>query len=475
MILPGYQHAVLEQSDADVYYTVRYDGYTIDRIINPTIETLLTHMEHSGIYVLWVMPGCDFSNSIERSDFDNLSRDAYSAFIPTAIKDKPGFARIRRQGNSREMNRYLSLPEWNMWTRNEHWELPSAMTLNHTVDYVQQELGRPLMWSLGHVALDSLKEEHQSRRGDPIQPFDKGQAYLWDKFAGEHGRNMMPRPNWSKLQLNGRPGLSKDDREKKFVIVYDKNWQYGGAANSVTLGSGGFTEVPGSAYNPKSIGFWHYRITDARSLFNGYDLYCPLDVSYSWASTRLIEAARYVGVQIEILEGIVWEKGGRYLEQWTKKHWQRRVNLRDPERYPDDAARRNAQKTTKAYGNSLFGKFASEYTEGEYNHAEWNWLIIHQAIASQVYSINKLAQDYDIVPVLVFTDSFFILSDTPDPAAAIPGILDHQDELRGFKCAGVARLTPKIVQAFSDYPRSPADRVQGLLKVIKEGIDSYAR
>ncbi len=476
-------HAVLYQDD-EGYHVLKEDHsvLNIQLRLPEHLPDWLPGLARQNIDVMWVMPGTYMN--MNRAEIESMSRDVYSVHctykedLSGSMKrdrlgsDHPMFLRMRRHDRIGG-ERYFSWPEHNEWTRSSRWQLDDAETLLTTVSYVEQELEMPLLWSVPHMALETLKVVHRRRTGSDILPFDQSQLVLWQQFIGEHGRYMMPRPAWTTLLPNGEPGLSKDARKKRYLIGYDKNWSFGGAANGLKLPIGAFERVGGDEFSKDKMGFWLYRIIDVEDTqFDGYSLYCPLDVSFRVASTDLIAFAIEQGVHLAIDSGIVWSNGGRYLEQWTKEHWQRRLHIRDAAIYQHQLARENAIDTMKGIGNSLFGKFRSAFTMDEYQHPEWDNLIIHRAIASQAWTIAKIVREYGIRPVMIETDCIYILSDEGDPVLAIPGMLDHRNELRGFKPKCVVPMTDELSALFASRV-SASQRVGKILKHI--GEEAYAQ
>ncbi|MDE2590846.1 MAG: hypothetical protein KGL95_14420, partial [Patescibacteria group bacterium] len=158
------------------------------------------------------------------------------------------------------------------------------------------------------------------------------------------------------------------------------------------------------------------------------------------------------------VQGIIWEQQGRYLQKWASNLWQHRINLRDAIKYPNDTARDNAERTMKAIPNSGQGRFMNEYSK-EYHHPDWQLGIVHQAIASQTYSLNRWLRDYGIKVVLVNKDAWYILVDRPD---SCPDITKYSGELRGFKKIGIAPLSDTIIEAFSE--EKSTNKLESLIK-----------
>jgi len=450
-------HAILYQLTSGEYSL--YKGDTSCPVtIPPHLEQILSVFEQHSIDVLWIMPNCGLSKHIQWSDFEALDRDRVKVFPTKPGKDakRPTFVSIRRQsGHKFERDRYLAFPAHQEWmpTGDKHWFLPSPYVLAQTLRYLAQEFEMEPMWGPGNMGMKGL-ERIYAKKGWHIE-----NTVLTPKLRSVLNQAMV-RPIWKRFY-----GLTDEQKGMLYLIGFDKNGQFLGGAQSVLLGDGQPQEVDGAAFNLKSIGFWRYKIKDVRhSAFNGYDLYCPLDVNRQWASTDLIQAARTVNVELDLFEGLVWSSGKKYLEDWAKESWGHRVNLRDAEKYPSEVARENAAGTSKLAPNMLMGRLATP-TNNLYR-PDWNLGIVHKSIGNQVYSYRKILNDHGIKPVLVTTDSFWIVTNEPDPAKAIPGILDYQLEQRGYKHVGTVPMDKTIIDLFST---ARPEAISAYLKQKTEG------
>ena len=432
-----------------------------------TWEALYDAMGELKVDCLWVLPSDPLSKHITYDWLQDIPGNFDYFSPPTNLYDgKPYTIKLRRKHYD-STARYIVFPahmECAIPRRGDRgqWNLPDGNTLVTTLDYLENELGMPYLWTNGHIGEQYLRFLHQSIRTKIIPFYNKRQL---DFFKGVlHGA--MDRPVWRKLGQNGKPGLTPEERGKKLIVGVDKNGQYVGAANSVYLGNGNYTEVPAGAYNPHQPGFWKYRILDVSDTpFNGYNLPCPLDVNRQWASTILINTAIKVGVDVYIEHGIHWTQSGRYLQCWASELWRKRVNLRNAEEYPNEIARDNAERTMKSIPNSMVGRFMNTYSN-EYFHKDWQLGIIHQAIASQAYSLRSILQKYDLKPVLVVHDTMYFLVDDLE---IIDKITYRSEQLGGFKRIGVAPLNSTIIDAFHEV-----SSIHKLENLIREEMKEHA-
>jgi hypothetical protein len=429
-------NAILYESCA-IYY-LYISGKTHPITIPTCIEQWLAIFEEYKFDVLWVMAGNDFSRTISWRDFDKIDRDRCKVFPdkPTDSDSKPSFISIERKSQKKgeyHRERFFAFVEHGRWTSNNKnsWILPGPYALDKTLEYLNKEFNLDILWSPGYQGQKILDRiwTRKNIKVDNLKMTDRINEMI--SFASV-------KPVWKRFE-----GLSKEQVGMKYLHSYDKNSQHTGAAQSCYFGIGQPNEVGPESFNLQLPGFWKYRILDVGdSEFDGYSLPCPLEINRCWASSDLLLAARTFKIEFEILGGLVWAKGSKLLEEWAREMRQYRVNFRDNrDKYPIDFARENAEGTAKEAANALMGRL--KRTRPDYHLG-----IIHRSIVNQMYSFNRINRDYGIKPVLVSTDSFWIVSDEEDPAKAIPGILGFQHEQRGYKHLATVEMSDKIIGIF---------------------------
>lgn len=447
-------NAALYQS-CEQYYLYMAGGETIHIVPPGQLELFISILQEHNIDILWIMPDTELSRHICWADFDRIDPDRYTVF--GSRKDRPNFLSMQKGKSRSEKKIYLAFPGHTEWSAEDggKWYLPAPYALGLTINYLKREFDLDPMWSPGNMGMKILKRIFAKKKWEIANlDMDEELQNVLNQTAS--------RPVWRRYG-----GLSYEQSQMKYLHAYDKNSQYLGAAQSTNLGNGQAEWVGPESFNTGLVGFWNYRLIDVGdSKFDGYDLPCPLSVNRPWASTSLLLAAQDLNIEFEILGGVVFRnQPQKYLQEWSKELRKYRENLRDETKYPNEIARENALGTAKMAANSLMGRLATPSKSGELFRPDWNILIVHQAIANQMYSFNKIQRDYGIKPVLVATDSWWIVSDEPDPAKAIPDILKYQREQRGYKHIGTVPMTPEIVEMFSK--EQPED-INASLKKMRE-------
>lgn len=433
------KHAALCQTIDHEYFL--YYGSKMHPVVSQTfLEDWIPVLAEHDIDIMHVMPSTGLSDCISWDEFNRIDRDRYKIFPDhPGGDDKPSFVSLRKKSDQFEREHFFSFPAHTEWNSKDHgqWFLPSPFILGLTITYLKKEFGLEPMWGPGNMGMKILKKSFASKG------WQFSNTLMTDNMKAILNRPVY-RQHWKLYE-----GLTDEQKRKTYWHCYDKNGQFLGGAQSTFLGNG--DPSPTTEVNLGTIGFWRYQITDISNTdFDGYGLLCPLEFG-EWASSDLLLAARYVGIEFDVLEGYTWPRGAKYLENWAKEMWQHRTNLRDKtDIYVGEIARENAVGTAKMAANMLMGRLATPGTR-EIFKPDWNLLIVHKAIANQTYSFKKWSRDYGIKPVLVSTDNFWILSDEPNPARAIPGILDYQREQRGYHYLGTLTTTDEIIENFETY------------------------
>jgi hypothetical protein len=356
---------------------------------------------------------------------------------------KPTFMRLRRErrrGERFQPEFYLAFPEWEDWRDSgKSWECPNARTLLDTVDYIAAVCGE-VAWSPQNMGKNELRHIHE-RRGWKIE------ATILTDYLKSAINKSVQRPTWVR---DG--GLTDEQKRMKWLVGGDKNGQYVGGTRSVVLGNGQYTRVSAERFDGKMPGLWYAQVTSIRgTLFDSYQLFCPWTEQKQWFSTELLVAAQEVGIRFTVLEGMIWEQSGKYMDQWGKEIWEQRVAYYDAERFPNEIARWNAAGTAKQIGNSFIGLVAKSQTvagQGMIYRPDWNILIIHKAIANLMYSVKARQEKHGVLPVLLARgDTQWFVSDTRE----VPGFFDHQYEQRGWKPIGQpVPMSDEIIAMFAE-------------------------
>lgn len=441
-------HAVLYQ-DNDKQYHILFTSCVDLRVYNPvsSISNLNTTMVDHDIDCLWIMPTCEFSN-VSPLFFESMNSDSWHKSVSAKEDTVMSVTFYRRGTGHYEKERRLFFPGNRQWCSDAHnrgyWLLYTPYDLLDTVMYICKELPDvDIIYGPGSVGLSLFKLLNKHHVLEPIQQqlplsyiHQAVRDYEWIRKLMDYELCMM------------------------YVHCYDKNGQYNGAASSVSLGNGTPVHVAPDKYNKKSTALWHYRIRSVDNTeYNGVTLPCPLDKEKHLASTDLIQTAIDLGVDVEIVEGFLWEESGLYMRKWGETLWHgRSVFSQLSEEYSNNVARINAHYTFKQISNETIGKFRSQYSR-ELFRIDWGILVPQKARATITRTVEKYVKSHKIYPVVVRLDAIIIVSNEPDPALAVPGILQYKTEQRGYKHSRTVRLDNDIIEACNSGIAGLAERV----------------
>lgn len=453
--------SVLEQREGLYYLHVGRRTHNVD--LPASVDGFMALCEAYEVHSVWVMPGSDFSRGITWGYIGRYDHSMYNVFPDAPMSGvkgkKPTFMRLRRErrrGDRFQPEFYLAFPEWEDWRDSgKTWDCPNVQTLFDTLDYIKDVHGEYPAWSPQNMGKKDLQYIHD-RRGWKIEP-----TILSDYLKSAINKSVQ-RPTWVR---DG--GLSDEQKRMRWIIGGDKNAQYVGGTRSVLLGNGQYTRVSADRFDSKTPGLWYAQVTSIRdTLFNSYQAFCPWNAPRQWFSTDLLGAAQSNGIKFEILEGVIWEQSGKYMDQWGKQIWEQRAAYYDTERFPNEIARINAAGTMKQKGNSFIGLVAKPQTtpgKGMIYRPDWNILIIHKALANLVYSVKSRYEKFGVLPVLLARgDTQWFVSDE----LKIPGFFDHAQEQRGWKPIGQpVPMTDEIIAMFDEPERGANGNEQKASKI----------
>jgi hypothetical protein len=440
------KHAALEQWEGLYYLRV---GSEVHHVHPPaSIEQFIPLYEQYKIDCIWVLPGCDFSRKVTWDYIGRYDRALCNVFPDaplSGVKDKrPTFLRLRRArrpGEAFQPEYYLAFPEHEDWLDSgKTWCCPNAQALLDTVEYIEAVQGGPPMWSPQNMGKNELRQIHE-RRGWKIEP-----TVLTDYLRHAIERAAQ-RPTWV---VDG--GLTDVQKQMKLIVGGDKNGQYLGGTRNLILGNGQYSRVAPDRFDGKAPGLWYAQVTSVRgTIFDSYRCFCPWSAPRQWLSTDLLVAAADVGIKFDILEGLIWEQSGKYMDLWGKQIWEQRAAYFDAERFPNETARLNAMGTAKQKGNSFIGLVAKPQAvagKGMIYRPDWNILIIHKAIANLMYSLKARYEKRGVLPVLLARgDTQWIVCN--DPAGL--DLFDHAKEQRGWKPIGKpVSMSDEIIALFAE-------------------------
>lgn len=432
------KHAVI--SDTNGYYTIDLKCQHISEF-EPSIAKLHMLMQAHKIDVLWAMPGCHFSNTVRREHFETLEGRHYHAYVPEHLIHNKVYGSLVRYRYAvdhgiPDSERYFMFPgnrEWKVPQKKDSgvWSVQTPQELLQTVELLEARYNVPILWNPGYVGWSCFESSLRSR-DTFVYPLDEAQR---EEF-GILGRQIIQPLGYANLYQDG-----------EYIHGFDKNAQFLGAAQSAELGSGPYSYE--TEFQPKSCGLWKY------SLGGIIDRYWPGIPDTGIASTDYLVAIQMMGYMPIVTDGIVWGKHKRYLNQWAIDMWKARVwfdgfSWASRDVGGSEEQRRiydNCASTAKMIPNSMIGVLVRK------GYPHWNRLIVHRAMANQLYTIMKVERetgcDTGSKPVLISRDSLYYVSDNPNPHKAFPSLLAYEHEQRGYKLIGTCRLNKEIRHAFT--------------------------
>jgi hypothetical protein len=232
--------------------------------------------------------------------------------------------------------------------------------------------------------------------------------------------------------------LTDEELGKKYIHFYDRNAQFPAAATGAELGEG--TPVHTTDFNEKLPGVWRVTaLPNAR-----YDaLPFIIPEAKSWVYTPTVQAMLALGYHVEVHEGWVWPVHHRALQDWAKGLWEGRRQLR--EAYGKGSAQEHMAKmiANRGLGWLDLGTVRQSGRDPEKNadnRPDWYNMIKSLARYRLVLKLKELADNHNLLPVMIVADNIAYVSDDPNPETAAPGLMIRKSELGGFKHDGTYLL-----------------------------------
>jgi hypothetical protein len=405
------KHAIIR--DENDYYRIKTEQEDMLKY-SPDIEELYRLALRWQIDAFWVMPGCPFSRTVRKEHFLALGAKGYEVYVSEGLKSRVTGARLRVKGEFKDT--FFMFPENKEWKVPQGgdkgvWHVDEPVDLLRLVRLLEREYGTCL-WGPSFIGYEVFRRLAEKQK-KTLTPLSDLQVPLFLQEA----EKMPAAFSWTNFQKGA------------YIIGVDKNAQFLGAAQSVELGNGPFKLASLYETNFEQTGFWEYNILAYPNF--PFPLTCEKS---GWMHIDLIQAYQQLGVYFTFGRGLVWNIQGRYLEEWAKQMWKARQTLK--------AQDEQAASTAKMIANTMMGVLANK------GFPHWNRAIVQRAMANQLYSLAALKKKLGITPILVSRDALYFVSEMSDPYQAVPTLLEHEHEQRGYKLINVCAMTPEIEAAF---------------------------
>ncbi len=404
-----------------------------------------------GISHFWLWPGSDQ----EQAGMDFLQEiEGFRLFVSQTSDGQPKFASIRLLAKSGHTV-YIGYPTRGRW----NWTLENPVDILQTVDYLENKMGVPVEWSPGHMGSDLLKQAWE-HKPDVIRDCE---------------RDLRDLPfNEAAMGIDFRRELT-ESMIGRWVHHFDKNSEYLSACRSVNCGIGepihlgNQLQVHGlpGIYRVK----WGQGIQQFRgeSTFDGVLLPTIIDHRQEWITEDVLAYALQQGYEVEILECHMFQDYAKILDKPAWSIWQARRAFKEGT-FENETARQNAYNTAKEVALIFIGNFAmSKQIHPGLDRIHPNWWadVVGRARVALLANIKRFAAVAG-APICVERDGLFFVSRDANYRTAVPGILDRQEELGGFKHEGSCQLTQNMFQAAKDMS---AGQLAAMLKAF-EGMEA---
>lgn len=399
----------------------------------------------------WVMPG----TPIDGMGYSFLSeKEGFDIFVSMGDAgenkpDRPRSARCTKDGYEIKIG-YPGREPFG-------WTVNHPLDVLATIDYLEQVLPLTVQWSPQSMGERLLNDQYRATK--------RLQSYIRKPTI-----DMRPLPFWKasvSREIYFCPGPFTPDMVGKRIHVYDKNSAHPCAAAMMNTGSGDPVHLEGVGdIVPKNPGLYRVSFSSKGSRFDGGSL--PKIIESDWVTLDIVKFAMKQGYAVQIHEAYVFEESHRLFEKWTPALWDARQSLKNIQRFPYEPARENAEQTVKTTLNFTVSSMKQ--------HRNWYVDMVGAARVARFANMDKWAQQ-GYYPLYVYSDELGFVSDDANHETAIPGVLDRQDKLGGYKHKYSFEITEQMVSdcaAFTDERRRPG-QIQAYLKELSEKEKVHGR
>jgi hypothetical protein len=390
-------------------------------------DRLLEQLWQSGLSTLWVMPGSNIARALTCAWFER----AGPHWVVVAHPDQQEPARPLsvllwpRGGGQREARRLtLVFPEHAGW----NWKLSDAMSLLATVTYMDQALARPVVDAPDLVAHQLLADLTLAQPASA--PLD---LYT---LTGSNGAQLPMMGNASEVAWT-RP-LTWVEERQKYLHKYTHFSPYIEACKTVQLGMGTpHYSANGQACDGLRPGIWRANIEPAGSVFDGKQL--PKCADGEWLCTPQIKCCREIGYRVQVKEGYYWPRSQDALKRWATTLWLagERLHTR-PHIYRHMQARDNVSRSIRLLARLSLAIIEQDRATGGWARPDWQAQIASSSRAHLFTHLSRLVRQ-GTMPVLVYGDSFWVVSNDPNPLKAVPTLVQSR-QWRGYSVGYEAPL-----------------------------------
>jgi hypothetical protein len=405
------KHGVL--TNEGIIHTWQETGYATLEMdaIPPTLEGLI-HLALQGKFThLWIHPSTHLAFKSEQAaglcnpqawDIGNISiqkQGAWKGYV-TAV--------VGRLAGTRTPNTRL------IFIEQGNWPLDKALPedLLRVCDAVENRLGVSMAGSPTSVGLRYLEKMNTRYYA---HYFEKSNEVDWEALKTSH----IPQFAWF-------PPAGMDEQYKPFLHCFDRNSSQPFAAASENMGVGTPFVQEGGEFDRKTAkpGLWDVEITSSELVASDFLPLFPK--GHYWLPTPVLRVAQIAEYGITVHQAMLWPEGKPIFERWAKDLWAFR------ECYPDGSMER---KAIKSIMNNPIGSTRIGEDMDKTLRPDWYATIIGSERAVVWYKAWKLAKDSNVYPCGAYADALYYLSSSDDPHKAVPGMLNAEHSLGGYKCA----------------------------------------
>ncbi len=438
-----YKHGFLDADTVDYNWTGDLEevigGSSLDTVCDFALKRNLTH--------LWIMPDAgitpdkEWFNAHDPEKWSLLDNWLYHNIEPppgqiNLLKSVTGW-RLPRGGQKQITLCFLGQASWS-WAHTPGFAPQSLLEVISRLEY---DMGVPVATSPATAGMRYLKATQPAKTD-------------WLRTIGGIPLAEVPWSDGAKNLLWSRELTDEEYERGRYVHKVDKNGMFLRACVEEMFGAGELAHcqvpwIPDGVDPRKAPGIWSVLVGEEPDSLLAHIPLLPPPVwnDSTWLATPLVKLLHKMGYTVDILEGYYFPEYHGTLKHWAENLWKFRQAAKG---WPE------VRDSYKEIYTSTLGLARSDQVEQDsYKfRPDINAQVVAGARAAMMYNMLKLAGKH-IYPVMVYIDSLLFVSEHENVEQAIPGILDHQHSLGGYKHEWTLPLTQAVRDVLScQLPRN---------------------
>ncbi len=325
---------------------------------------------------------------------------------------------------------FLQYSTWN-WARST-----DPIEILGTISYLEKALDVAIGNSPASVGMRLVKATNANHPEWLARPTRDLEECHFDRSVG---RDLV----WQASTENAQKHLASD--KPLYMHKLDKNSAYLRACQAYHVGVGEPYHVFHDCTDYKRPGVWRVATIGQSKMLSG-DV-PPVWSGKEWIATPILKLLRDTGHDVQVSEGWTFNTFHMVLKTWSETLYNARQEFKVVSHWKHQKARQNAligtkQIATETVGLTAYSKF-DEDEESWKERPDYKVQIVTGNRAALYYNILKAQKENGIVPIAVYMDALYYISEKQDAFDLAPSLLEKKG-LGGYKVEWTLPVTSEV-------------------------------